>query len=349
MKISELKPGMRRVDVTAKIQEMSEAREVTTRRGEQSRVATAVIIDDSACGHTEFEGDSRTFDTWMDSSVSAMFIAKSRRDSKFFKRTYPASIRAQGKDIVRTWLHYSILRCFQLTHQAPFTHAWITGMGMDEQGEAMHKSKGNVIEPEPILEKYGADPFRFWNASEATLGSDFRCSEARIAAAHKFLTKLWNLSRFISSFPQVESATLLPSDKWILSELAVLVQKCSAGYQDYNFFAPCHRNQRFRVGNLRLTLCRDGETKSVRSSFFKVTTESSVVHPTHRAEERAATARTNNAVLDGPYMAAALLAQRAYMSRSCPSRLGPKAHQTLHGESACIQPTSVESLRRKRT
>ena len=192
----------------------------------------------STCGHTEFEGDSRTFDTWMDSSVSAMFIAKSRRDSKFFKRTYPASIRAQGKDIVRTWLHYSILRCYQLTHQAPFTHAWITGMGMDEQGQAMHKSKGNVIEPEPILEKYGADPFRFWNASEATLGSDFRCSEARIAAAHKFLTKLWNLSRFISSFPQVKSATLLPSDKWILSELAVLVQKCSAGYQDYNFFVP---------------------------------------------------------------------------------------------------------------
>jgi valyl-tRNA synthetase len=190
------------------------------------------------CGHTEFEGDTRTFDTWMDSSISAMFISKYRRDSKYFIRTYPASIRPQGKDIVRTWLHYSILRCFQLTRQAPFTHAWITGMGMDEQGQAMHKSKGNVVEPEPILEKFGADSFRFWNASEATLGSDFRCSEARIAGAHKFLTKLWNLSRFISSFPQVKSARLLASDKWILSELAVLVEKCMRGYQDYNFFVP---------------------------------------------------------------------------------------------------------------
>lgn len=190
------------------------------------------------CGHTEFEGDTRTFDTWMDSSISAMVISKYRRDQKFFKRCYPSSIRPQGKDIVRTWLHYSILRCFQLTQQAPFAHAWITGMGMDEQGQAMHKSKGNVVEPEPVLEKFGADSFRFWNASEATLGSDFRCSEARIAGAHKFLTKLWNLSRFISSFPQVKSAKLLASDKWILSELAVLNEKCMKGYRDYNFFIP---------------------------------------------------------------------------------------------------------------
>jgi valyl-tRNA synthetase len=192
----------------------------------------------SKCGSTEFEGDTRTFDTWMDSSVSAMFIAKYQRDTKFFDRTYPASIRPQGKDIVRTWLHYSILRCFQLTGRAPFSHAWISGLGMDELGQAMHKSKGNVIEPEPILEKFGADSFRFWNASEATHGSDFRCSEARIAAAHKFLTKLWNLSRFISSFPQPRNAKPLASDKWILSELAVLMENCMRGYQDYNFFVP---------------------------------------------------------------------------------------------------------------
>lgn len=192
----------------------------------------------ASCGFTEFEGDTRTFDTWMDSSVSALFISKYQRDPKFFKRSYPASIRPQGKDIVRTWLHYSILRCFQLTGRAPFSHAWVSGLGMDEQGQAMHKSKGNVVEPEPVLEKFGADAFRFWNASEATQGSDFRCSEARIAGAHKFQTKLWNLSRFISSFPQTRSAKLQASDKWILSELAVLIEKCMKGYRDYNFFVP---------------------------------------------------------------------------------------------------------------
>ena len=184
----------------------------------------------SNCGSAEFDGDTRTFDTWMDSSISALFITKYKGDAKFFKRTYPTTIRPQGKDIVRTWLHYSILRCYQLTGQVPFTHAWIGGLGMDEQGLAMHKSKGNVVEPEPIIEKFGGDSFRFWNASEASQGSDFRCSEARIAGAHKFLTKLWNISRFISSFPQVKNAKLLPSDKWILSELSALVDLCVDGY-----------------------------------------------------------------------------------------------------------------------
>lgn len=192
----------------------------------------------SNCGSTEFGGDTRTFDTWMDSSVSALFISKYQREPKFFRRCYPATIRPQGKDIVRTWLHYSILRCYQLTGRAPFTHAWIGGLGMDEQGQAMHKSKGNVVEPEPLLEKYGADAFRFWNASEATQGSDFRCSDVRIAGAHKFLTKLWNISRFISSFPDVRSKSLMASDKWVLSELANLVDTCSKGYQDFNFFTP---------------------------------------------------------------------------------------------------------------
>jgi valyl-tRNA synthetase len=109
---------------------------------------------------------------------------------------------------------------------------------MDEQGQAMHKSRGNVVEPEPILEKYGADAFRFWNASEATHGSDFRCSEARIAGAHKFLTKLWNVSRFISCFPKVQAADLTASDKWVLSELASLVDNCAKGYRGFNFFVP---------------------------------------------------------------------------------------------------------------
>ncbi|HYB84418.1 MAG TPA: valine--tRNA ligase [archaeon] len=191
-----------------------------------------------SCGLGEFEGETRTFDTWVDSSVSALYISRYLSDMKFFKRAYPVSIRPQGKDIVRTWLHYSILRCYQLTGRAPFSDVWINGLGMDEQGQAMHKSKGNVVEPEPLLEKYGADAFRFWNASEATLGSDFRCSETRIAGAHKFVTKLWNLSRFISSFPEPRTASLQPSDKWILSELSALVVRSLGGYREFNFFVP---------------------------------------------------------------------------------------------------------------
>jgi valyl-tRNA synthetase len=193
-----------------------------------------------SCSSTELEGDVRTFDTWMDSSISSLFITRYKQDENFHKRTYPVTIRPQGKDIVRTWLHYSILRCYQLTARSPFRHAWVGGLGMDEQGQAMHKSKGNVVDPAPILDKFGADSFRFWCASEATHGSDFRCSELRIAGAHKFLTKLWNLSRFISSFPRTKTSPLklMASDKWILSELAKLTERSRDGYADFNFFVP---------------------------------------------------------------------------------------------------------------
>jgi len=90
----------------------------------------------------------------------------------------------------------------------------------------------------PIIEKFGADTFRFWSASEVNHGNDFRCSEQKIESTKKFLTKLWNVSRFLSSFPIVESAELADTDKWIISELDKLVKDCKVGFDEYNFFIP---------------------------------------------------------------------------------------------------------------
>ncbi|MFH8119939.1 MAG: class I tRNA ligase family protein, partial [Candidatus Aenigmatarchaeota archaeon] len=197
------------------------------------------------CKGEEFEGETRTFDTWFDSSISPLFITKFLRDDKFFKKAYPTSLRPQGKDIVRTWLYYTLLRCYQLTRKIPWEHAWITGFGVDEKGEKMSKSKGNVIDPLPILEKYGADTFRFWSAQESSLGEDFRCSEQRIANAGKFLTKLWNIARFVSSFPQPKKAKLTETDKWILAELSKLIEGCLKGYEEFNFFIPATKLREF--------------------------------------------------------------------------------------------------------
>ncbi|MDI1496351.1 MAG: valine--tRNA ligase [Cenarchaeum symbiont of Oopsacas minuta] len=190
------------------------------------------------CGASDFHGEERTFDTWMDSSVSPLFISKYGKDDDFFKKTYPASIRPQAKDIVRTWLYYTILRCDQLVEKSPWSEAWIMGYGLDEKGMKMSKSKGNAIDPLPLIEKLGADVFRFWSASEVTHGYDFRCNEVKIQAAKKFLSKLWNISRFISSFPTIKQTDLIPTDKWILGELDKLVKECDAGYKKYNFFIP---------------------------------------------------------------------------------------------------------------
>ena len=192
----------------------------------------------SKCGFTEFVGEERTFDTWMDSSVSPLFITKFKKDEEFFKRTYPTGLRPQAKDIVRTWLYYTLLRCENLTDKKPWSEAWIMGYGLDEKGLKMSKSKGNALDPLPIIEKFGADTFRFWSASEVNHGNDFRCSEQKIESTKKFLTKLWNVSRFLSSFPIVESADLADTDKWIISELDKLVKDCKAGFDEYNFFIP---------------------------------------------------------------------------------------------------------------
>ncbi|MFL6490861.1 MAG: valine--tRNA ligase [Nitrososphaera sp.] len=196
-----------------------------------------------------FIGEDRTFDTWMDSSISPLYVTKFGKDKKMFDYAYPTAIRPQAKDIIRTWLHYTMLRCMQLTGKIPWHEAWIMGYGVDEKGEKMSKSKGNVIDPFPVIQKYGADTFRFWSASEANLGYDFRCSEQRIAGAQKFLSKLWNIGRFLSSFEVIDERQapqhLEPSDRWILAELARLVEVCRRGYSEYNFFVTANAVREF--------------------------------------------------------------------------------------------------------
>ncbi len=200
------------------------------------------------CGKSgEFEGETRTLDTWMDSSISALITLSYTKDNEFFKQNFPASIRPQGKDIVRTWLYYSLLRIYQLFQAPAFKYIWISGHGLNERGEAMSKSRGNTIDPNPLIEKYSADAFRLWGALEASLGSDFRFNEGRLAGAHRFLTKLWNISRFISGFPQPkdDNIELQPADQWILFELNQLIDRAKAGYAQLDFIIPARQLRNF--------------------------------------------------------------------------------------------------------
>ena len=200
----------------------------------------------ASCGTGKFVGEERTFDTWMDSSLTAIYIGKYWK-SDTFRHPYPGTIRPQAKDIIRTWLYYSMLRCVQLTDMLPWSKAWIMGFGVDERGEKMSKSRGNVMDPIPIINTYGADAFRFWSASECNLGYDFRCSEQKIAVAKNFLSKLWNVARFISSFNNVpeKPTTLVPTDMWLMGELQKLVEECRKGYSEFNFFIPSNAIREF--------------------------------------------------------------------------------------------------------
>ncbi len=198
------------------------------------------------CGSQEFVGEQRTFDTWFDSSMTELFIIKYLRDEEFLRRAFPASLRPQGIDIVRNWLYYSLLRVYLLFREPAFRNVRLSGMGLDEKGEAMHKSKGNIVYSETIFQRYGADAFRFWSASEAKLGSNYRFSEARVKGASFFITKLWNIARFISSFFVVtENYELTPLDQMILAQLNDLVKKCKAGYEELDVYAPANSIRNF--------------------------------------------------------------------------------------------------------
>jgi len=198
------------------------------------------------CGSTEFVGEQRTFDTWFDSSVSELFVIGYPRDPELFKKAFPATLRPQGIDIVRNWLYYSILRTYLLFKKPAFHNVRLSGMGLDEKGEAMHKSKGNVVYPDTMFKNYGADAFRFWSAAEAKLGSNYRFSEARVKAAALFITKLWNIARFISSFPLVtDNFELTPLDRMILAQLNELAAECKRGYDELDVYVPANAIRAF--------------------------------------------------------------------------------------------------------
>jgi valyl-tRNA synthetase len=214
------------------------------------QAAPAEISKCRKCGHSEMRGETKVFDTWMDSASSNLYILHYHDDRKWFDAHAPCSLRANGRDIIRTWLHYANLKNWLLLKKPAFEHAWITGLGMDDKGRKMSKSLGNVIEPDEILKDQGADAFRFWAASDCTTGDDFRISKDRIAGSKKFISKLHNVSRFVSSFPKVAKPPKLEAmDQWILAELNDVIRDARHAYESFDFFTASNRVRDF-VWNL---------------------------------------------------------------------------------------------------
>ncbi len=198
------------------------------------------------CGGTEFRGDERVFDTWFDSSISPLYILGYERHPEFYKKNIPCSLRPQGKEIVRTWLYYTLLKDYLLTGKIIFKDAWIHHHIVTDDGTKMSKSKGNILDPQKIIETLGTGAFRMWCAIEGNLDKDdFRCSMERIEGAGKLLEKLWNVSKFVSMFEltkeQEKNAELMEIDKWALAEVDKLVEEAHTRYLQYDFHTPVVR------------------------------------------------------------------------------------------------------------
>ena len=195
----------------------------------------------STCGSSAFRGEERTFDTWMDSSISALYTSmypENVRDEEFFNiassREYLADIRPQGKDIVRTWLHYSVLRIYQLLEKPAFKRVWISGHVVTANGTKMSKRLGNSVDPMEILEAYGADVLRLYGVLEVSHGSDLRFNEKHLQGTAKFITKLYNIGRFISQFGEGGEVSH-PTDIWMQGQLSKYTQKIRTSYETLNF------------------------------------------------------------------------------------------------------------------
>jgi valyl-tRNA synthetase len=191
------------------------------------------------CGSTEFRGEERTFDTWFDSATSEAYILGYLWDKTFFEKNFPCTLRPQGKEIVRNWLYFTMLKSYLLFNKAPFRNAWIHMHVVDEEGRKISKSDPKTwIDPKEAINRFGAEAFRVWSGLEGNITKgDIRCSFERIKGTSKFLTKLWNIARYISSFPQVTKGYMLaPLDRMILAKLNELVSECTMGYEEMNVF-----------------------------------------------------------------------------------------------------------------
>ncbi len=189
------------------------------------------------CGG-ELVGCTDVFDTWMDSSGSALYNTYWHRDDEMFGKLFPMSLRPQSHDIIRTWAFYSILRSEQIAESIPWKEVMINGFIMAPDGTPMHSSVGNVIDPVPILEKYGADALRYY-AATCSLGIDHAFREPDVVRGRKLCNKIFNLGQFVTRFfdskPEKECDGLRVSDRWILSRYSETVSEATESFEQYQF------------------------------------------------------------------------------------------------------------------
>jgi len=208
------------------------------------------------CGHDDLTPEEDVFDTWATSSLTPLVNAgwdweadesAETADSvdgeagEFTMDTpelYPFDLRPQGHDIISFWLFHTVVKCYEHTDEVPFDSVMINGMVLDENREAMSKSKGNVIPPSEVLENFPVDAARYW-AAGTSIGDDFPYKEGDLEAGERLLQKLWNASRLVDQLTPAqrpaEPDELSAVDRWLLAELDATVESVTEKFDEYAF------------------------------------------------------------------------------------------------------------------
>ncbi len=193
------------------------------------------------CGSSEFVKENDIVDVWFESGTSHA-VLKHREDHR-----WPADVYLEGNDQYRGWFHSSLLVGLANEGESPYrqviTHGWV----LDEQGRAMSKSMGNVIEPGEIIKDYGAEILRLWVAfldytEDVKLGENIlqRLTEAYRKMRNTWRFMLGNLRDFSPEEHAVKDEELLPSDRFILTKFRRLVERVKELYRNYQYYKIAH-------------------------------------------------------------------------------------------------------------
>lgn len=195
------------------------------------------------CGSKNIIRDPDVLDTWFSSALWPFSTLGWPEETEDLKTFYPTSVLVTGFDILFFWVARMIMMGLKFMNDVPFKDVYIHALVRDSKGQKMSKSKGNVIDPLVMIDKYGADAFRFTLAAFAAQGRDVRFSEDRVEGYRYFINKLWNATKFIVNNEELwERQPLhghdnnfdLPS-RWILSRLAFTAEEVNRNLTNYRF------------------------------------------------------------------------------------------------------------------
>jgi valyl-tRNA synthetase len=197
----------------------------------------------SRCGGREIEQDNDVLDTWFSSALWPFTTLGWPNQTRELKLFYPTSVLVTGFDILFFWVARMMMMGLKFMGEVPFRDIYIHALVRDVEGQKMSKSKGNVIDPLEVIDKFGTDSFRFTLAALAIQGRDIRLSEERIEGYRHFVNKLWNASRFTSlnltdfnpdEFT-IDSDRFTLADQWILSRLNRVIVEVENSLEEYKF------------------------------------------------------------------------------------------------------------------
>ena len=185
--------------------------------------------------------DEDVLDTWFSSALWPFSTLGWPEKTPEFEKYYNTDVLVTGFDIIFFWVARMMMMGLYLTDDVPFHTIYIHALVRDEEGQKMSKSKGNVIDPLSLIEKYGADSLRFTLSSMAAQGRDIKLAESRVEGYRNFITKIWNAARFISTYNIIQDTNFDPTtvkqdqNKWILGELDNLNMNVSQALDKFRF------------------------------------------------------------------------------------------------------------------